>query len=119
MEEWVFASGTRFEDCFQQQLLMEMHAKEVLRVVKDQLWKIKQDPRAGEIRIVDGEEVRVVKTGHFTLDGVTVEPLLLAYVLDYRQYLIHMLHICRAGASEPVERTLRRALGKVPQVRNH
>jgi|GEM_PF-3910756 len=97
MNEWLFVSGTRLEDCFQEHLLALSVRYEIMRIVMEKLEDIRQHPVTPNPVIVDGEPVHAIKTGQFrTADGKVTPQLVILYILDHAHHFIHLMHICEA-----------------------
>jgi hypothetical protein len=94
--EWVFATGTRLDDCFQQQLLLRASSALVKRVVMEKLEDVRRNPVSPNPFMLEHEPVHFVKTGRFVAGEATVPPLLIVYSLDHVNRLIFLIHICDA-----------------------
>lgn len=94
--EWVFATGTRLDDCFQQQLLLRTSSAAVRRIVMEKLEDIRRNPVSPNPYMLEHEPVHFVKTGRFVVGDITVSPLLIVYSLDHVNRLIYLIHICDA-----------------------
>lgn len=96
-DQWLFVSGTPLEDYFQEQLLLQSYAPEVMRAVQEQLARIQEYPQTTNPRMVDGEPVHAVKTGSFPAGEGVTPVLLILYFLDHVRHLIHLMHVCKAA----------------------
>lgn len=103
--EWFFATGTRLDDCFQEQLLVHTNSVWVKRVVMEKLEEIRRNPVSPNPYMLDREPVHFVTTGRFVTAEISVPPLLIVYSLDHVHRLIFLVHICHATDVDTSDRT--------------
>jgi hypothetical protein len=137
-KKWLFASGSRMVECFQEMLFVYATGEAVREAVMRKLALIQRRPeRARHQRAFGDQTIYVVPTG----PSRDVPPLLIAYLLDRTERVIYMMGVFPAAGvqlrpddspfvyrrergdgaprPEPLERVLERVLRRVARTRWH